>query len=110
MEKRSILQVAITVLGLTAVTAFAGCWGNSGHVVPETRFVTVEKPANVPPGVVRYCWEEPIVQFEPEGPGVDAEGRWYSPAYVAVREVRQGRWRPCRPMLSELRGETKNER
>ena len=80
------------------------------NFVPETRYVVVDRPAQIPPGVVRYCWEEPIVEMERNGPGVDLEGHWYHPFYIAVREVRQGRWRPCRPMESELKGETRNER
>lgn len=80
------------------------------RITPETQYVSVEHPARVPVGVVRYCWEEPMVEFEPNGPGLDAEGKWYRPSYLAVREVRQGRWRPCRPVPSEVKGETKNER
>ncbi len=79
-------------------------------MVPETRYVVVDRPAQIPPGVVRYCWEEPLVEFERNGPGLDADGHWYHPFYIAVREVRQGRWRPCRPVESEVRGETRNER
>lgn len=51
----------------------------------------------IPKGVVRYCWEEPMVEFEPNGPGIDATGNWYNPHYLAVREVRMGKWRPCSP-------------
>ena len=70
----------------------------------------VDRPAQVPPGAVRYCWEEPIVQIEPNGAGLDGDGIWYHPSYMAVRQVRQGRWRPCRPVPSEVKGETRNER
>ena len=79
-------------------------------MTPETRYVVIDRPAEIPPGVVRYCWEEPLVQFERNGPGVDAEGEWYHPFYIAAREVRQGRWRPCAPVPSELKGDLKNER
>ena len=95
------------VLALVAAGAF-GC--NNNRINPETEYLTTEVPARVPPGVVRYCWEEPIVQLEPNGPGLDAEGRWYHPSYLAVREVRQGKWRPCLAVPSEVKGETKNER
>jgi len=67
----------------------------------------ISKPAPVPPGVVRYCWEEPIVEFEPNGPGVDPDGNWYHKSYSAVREVRQGKWRPCRAVISETAGGVK---
>ena len=110
MKRHSILVAIRRVAALTLVLFFAACGSQYGEVRPETRYISVERPAPVPPGVVRYCWEEPIVAFEQRGPGVDVDGRWYNPAYVAVREVRQGRWRPCRPMLSEVKGETKNER
>ena len=77
---------------------------------PCLRGELTERPARIPSGTVRYCWEEPIVDFEANGPGVDIEGHFYHPSYLAVREVRQGRWRPCRPVPSEIDGETKNER
>lgn len=86
-----------------------GCSSNEGRIRPETRYVVYDKPATVPPGVVRYCWEEPMVQLEQNGPGLDSDERYYRPAYVAVREVKQGRWRPCRNVPSEVKGETKNE-
>ena len=73
-----------------------GCSAGRPSSVPEGRsYVLVEKPAVVPPGVARYCWEEPIVHYEANRPGLDMEGHWYSPSYLAVREVRMGRWRPC---------------
>ena len=86
-----------------------GCAEKVG-ITPETQYIAFEEPARVPVGVVRYCWEEPMVQLEPNGPGLDEEERWYHPSYLAVREVRQGKWRPCRPVPSEVKGETKNER
>ena len=88
----------------------SACSSGKKQLSPETRYVVVEQAAPVPPGVVRYCWEEPMVELERNGPGLDAEGEWYHPYYVAVREVRQGRWRPCRPMRSEIKGEVRNER
>jgi hypothetical protein len=95
---------------LGCLPLLAACAPAPGYVTPETRYVIVDKPARIPPGVVRYCWEEPMVELEPNGPGVDTDGRWYHASYVAVREVKQGRWRPCRPVASEIKGETKNER
>lgn len=79
----------------------AGCAQPS----PVPHDVTVASaPAQPPEGVVRYCWEEPMAQLEKNGPGLDSEGRWYHPSYVAVREVRSGRWRPCRPLEDEIVG------
>ena len=57
-----------------------------------------------PPGVVRYCWEEPMVDYERVNPGLDSEGKWYNPAHVAVKEVRMGRWRPCNEIRSRTYG------
>ena len=85
-----------------------GCAKN--RIIPETRYLSEEFTARIPAGVVRYCWEEPMVQLEPNGPGIDAEKYYYHPSYLAVREVRQGKWRPCRPVPSEVKGETRNER
>ncbi len=68
---------------------------------PDVTYVTKVVEASPPPGVVRYCWEEPMVQLEKNGPGLDVEGKWYHPSYIAVREVRNGKWRPCTPVPSE---------
>lgn len=87
----------------------SACSSSQPVIKPETRYVVFDKPAPIPPGVVRYCWEEPMVQLEQNGPGLDSDERYYRPAYVAVREVKQGRWRPCRNVPSEVKGETKNE-
>ncbi len=96
-------------LVLTLLASLTGC-GGSERITPETEYLVMEPPARIPAGVVRYCWEEPMVQLEPNGPGLDAEERWYHPSYLAVQEVRMGRWRPCKPVPSEVNGETKNER
>ena len=111
MKPRNILRQSSCLAALFATGCWAsGCASPFGYVKPETRYVALEQPAPVPPGVVRYCWEEPMVQLEPNGPGVDTDNKWYHASYIAVREVKQGRWRPCRPVESELTGETKNER
>jgi hypothetical protein len=60
-------------------------------------------PSTLPPIVVEqvaegtedYCWDEPKVKEEKNGPGVDQEGHWYHAPHVAVREVKMGRWKPC---------------
>jgi hypothetical protein len=76
----------------------------------QTVYVGYDSAQPIPPGVVRYCWEEPIVEFQENGPGLDTEKKWYVPSYVAVRMVKQGKWRPCRNVPSEVRGEIRNER
>ncbi len=110
--KMPIQKMLCFGLVMTAFFVLAGCSEKKvpGLVTPETREVVFDKPVPVPPGVVRYCWEEPMVQFEPNGPGLDVDRRWYRPSYIAVREVKQGRWRPCTKVPSEVKGETKNER
>ena len=104
---RRDLSVLI-MIGLS-FTAMA-CSNREGMITPQTHNVVIERSAKVPPGIDKYCWEEPIVEFEPIGPGLDVEGKWYYPSYLAVREVRQAKWRPCRPVPDEVKGETKNER
>ena len=94
--------IAVLVLGST------GC--ASQRIEPETKFVAIEEKARIPAGVLRYCWEEPMVILEPNGPGLDESEEWYHPSYLAVRESRQGRWRPCKQVPSEVKGETRNER
>ena len=51
----------------------------------------------VPEGAEKYCWQEPLIQYDKEGPGVDPEGNWYSHEHAAAREVKSGYWRPCSP-------------
>lgn len=106
--KKKFVFLSLVMFGLF----FSACSEvvESEKIVPETNNIVVDKAAQVPPGIVRYCWEEPMVQFEPNGPGLTADGYWYQPSYVAVRKVRQGKWRPCKPVPSEVKGETKNER
>lgn len=104
------LNALVAAAGLAGAGLLTGCSSKVQPIVPQTQHVTIEHAARVPPGAVRYCWEEPMVEFEPNGPGLDVENKWYHPSYVAVREVRQGRWRPCRPVSSEVKGETTNER
>ncbi len=103
-------RILMGILGTSLlVLIFSGC-SNKEYIEPTTEYVVLDRPSEIPPGVVRYCWEEPMVQYEPNGPGLDVDGEWYHPAYMAVREVRMGKWRPCSPVPSESKGETSNER
>jgi hypothetical protein len=98
----------IVALALSLVTTIS-C-ARQKYVQPSAEYVTLEGAAKAPPGAIRYCWEEPIVELEPNGPGLDPAGEYYHASYLAVREVREGRWRPCRHALNEVKGETRNER
>lgn len=51
-----------------------------------------EDHTRVPPGVVEYIWEEPMVEVIDVPPGVDPSGTYYMPAHQAVVEIKQGRW------------------
>jgi hypothetical protein len=64
-----------------------------------------EVEPNPPEGVVKYCWEEPLVIEQKVNAGVNTDGKWYLPAHNSVNEVRMGRWRPCREMRSKAYGE-----
>ncbi len=88
---------------LLLIVSSSGCTDHY-HIETETRQLSADLPARIPAGVVRYCWEEPIVQLEANGPGLDVEERWYHPSYLAIREARQGKWVPCRPVPSEVKG------
>lgn len=67
---------------------------------PEIR-VEKRPSLQLPEGVVRYCWEEPIVKIERQNPGITQTGHWYKPAHVSVREIRSGKWRPCKVTSSQ---------
>ena len=85
--------IFIALCGLLIV----GC--SSRNELEQHRMVhyTYEGDEALPPeGVIRYCWEEPIVQVVKNTPGVDASGNWYVPAHESVELVRSGRWRPCK--------------
>jgi hypothetical protein len=82
-------SLILTALGLSV---FAGC-----QRAPQPNYtenVVVERP-QVPEGTEKYCWQEPKVVNEKNGPGLDEQGHWYHPPYTAVREVKMGRWVPC---------------
>ena len=97
----STRNILIALSLLSASTLACGC---SSSKTPASRpLVVVNRPAPVPEGVVQYCWEEPIVEYDRVNPGLGAEGRWYHPAYIATREIRAGKWRPCRPLPRETR-------
>jgi hypothetical protein len=88
-------KTLLLLAGLAAVVFSTGCaklWVR--NEAPVQRPI-ISDAAEPPPGVVRYCWEEPKVAYEPNGPGVDVDGKWYQPYYQAVREVKMGRWVPC---------------
>ena len=102
-------QRFLIVLVSALLIATIGC-ASKKYVQPSAEYVTLEQSAKVPPGAIRYCWEEPMVELEPNGPGLDPAGEYYHASYLAVREVREGRWRPCRQAANEVKGETRNER
>lgn len=93
----------IVKLSLIVACLFLISCSSRKEPAPQAEIVVISKPAEVPPGVVAMCWEEPIVKVETQAPGIDDEGKWYHPYYKKVREVRQGRWRPCSEVVSETR-------
>lgn len=102
MAVKTFLNKVAQILSLGAFIFLGAC----SNATPEPHEVgIIAVPAAVPEGVIRYCWEEPMVKLEKNGPGLDEENRWYSPSYVAVREVRSGRWRPCQPEPNEVTGD-----
>lgn len=66
------------------------------------REVVIGREGEPPAGVVRYCWEEPMVVSQVQNPGIDPDGEYYLPAAVVTREVRMGKWRPCRADTAAL--------
>jgi hypothetical protein len=105
-------KVGIALTSVLIVVSVSGCGGSKVQPVKVTleedaRSQYVVLPAEVPQGVVRYCWEEPMVAREHNGPGLNTEGTFYSPAYTALRQVRGGKWRPCDELEAASDGGTK---
>jgi len=82
----------LTFLILICSTLSVGCHRNRA---PITQTEVVYETPPPPEGTEKYCWQEPKVVIEKNGPGVDEQGHWYHPPYNAVREVKMGRWVPC---------------
>lgn len=103
-------KAIITAILLAGLSANIGCSvGSTEQPAPPptrviTKYVVNSHEAPNPAGVERYCWEEPQAQRAQMGPGLDEEGRWYHPSYGALRQVRGGRWHPCRVKSSSTSG------
>ena len=93
MKGKSILVFGLSVLALSACSSSSDKHPRNQQVF---QVAVGSEPAVAPSGVVRYCWEEPMVQREHINAGLDQEGKWYNPSHVQVRQVRGGKWRPCR--------------
>ncbi len=102
-KERFVISRAILPVVMLLPFGFSGC-GLLWSVDEPPALVDRGEPAQPPPGTVRYCWEEPMVRHVRQNPGLDSEGKWYHPSYLAIREVRQGKWRPCEPVTNEVTG------
>jgi hypothetical protein len=89
-QRYGAVLVLLSALLFPVVT---GCGSRTPKIV--TQVDVTELPPGKVPGVNRYCWEQPKVAREANGPGLTADGAYYQPAYTAVREVKQGRWKNC---------------
>lgn len=108
--KTSLFSVLSLTLVVFLVFSTTSCQSKLDPDRENIDYYYVGQPAKAPSGVVRYCWEEPIVDYQSQGPGLRDEGRWYYPSAVVVRQVRAGRWRPCEIQPQESKGEISNER
>ena len=95
MNGKDLISRAFAAISLAGVMFLAGGCSTTTSYGVDREIVQVGKRAEPPEGVVRYCWEEPMVRHVKQNPGLDIDGKWYNPSYIAVREVRQGKWRPC---------------
>lgn len=96
-----VVVVVVSYLGITACSSDVMELDSSREYV-DYQYVGI--PSSPPPGVVRHCWEEPIVDYESQTPGVKGDGKWYYPSAVVVRQLRAGRWRPCEQGSAHLGG------
>ena len=85
MRRLSLVIVCLSV-------SMVSCYRRPTPQNKPTDVVVIQKQ---PEGTEEYCWVEPRVVEEKNGPGVDPRGEWYSAPHTAVREVKQGRWKPC---------------
>lgn len=100
----ALKRLGFVILAALLLTSLGACSASSSAEKSSTiqashGAVAIQRTAadpSPPAGIVRYCWEEPMVGLQKNGPGLNPEGTWYNPSYIAVREVRLGRWRPCR--------------
>lgn len=94
MEYLKKQKTSIFILALVAmILCTSGCSYNRTADRPIIREVVVETEGPIPPGTVRYVWEEPMIDVVDVPPGLDPEGIYYRPGHQEVVEVRQGRWR-----------------
>ena len=95
----AIFYNGFIMLLLSLVIGLSSCSSKEHLPVYEDRenidFVYVGHNPPVPDGVQRYCWEEPVVEVQQQGPGVNSAGTSYYPSSVVARQVKKGRWRPC---------------
>ena len=91
---RGIAKLIAVAVSCTTI----GCSSSGGaateidsQVVDNNQYVVA--PATPPPGVVQYCWEEPMVDVVEVPAGLDPQGVYYRPQHQQVVEIRQGRWR-----------------
>jgi len=93
------MKMFLRLSGATALSlSLSGCilfLHPQPPATPPTKVDVIARPSEVPPGVARYCWKEPKVVAERNGPGLNAEGTWYLPAQTDIREVKQGYWVEC---------------
>lgn len=88
-------------LGLILLISLTTACSSEKSPAPAKEIQIVRSnPAAVPEGTVRYCWEEPMVDYQKIDAGLDIDGHYYYPGHTAVREVRMGRWRPCKKQRS----------
>ena len=84
-----------TIVLAAALAALSGCSMSRTN----TRVEAPPPPAcaELPAGVVREVWAEPMVDVIDVPPGLDPEGHYYRPAHREVVEIRQGRWQAQKP-------------
>ena len=88
-------RILVCITFLLICFCVVSCRAKTEPLIEGVDYIYVGEEAKAPEGVVRYCWEEPIVAFEKNSPGVDGRGDWYVPEHTRVHMVRGGRWRPC---------------
>lgn len=91
--KKGTDSIVKFICGCAIALVITGCSASTPKTIIEVKQVDApQQYAQEIPGVVKYIWEQPMVDVIDVPPGLDPEGIYYRPSHQSVVEIRQGRW------------------